>query len=105
MSRTSKLKASLVKEVWDFLDKHNITNLEAVDVDEGNSPIVVEDYSTLDDSYTLDRIKVDREYGTIDIDASGCYGNDTFELSDLSAEIIEGILEWLNDNEDTISEL
>ena len=105
MSRASELKASLVKEVMEFLDKHSITNLEAVDVDEGNSPIVVEDYSTLQDDYTLDRIKVDKEHGTVDVDASGCYGNDTFELSDLSAEIIEGILDWLNDNEETISEL
>lgn len=105
MSRSSELRRELTEEVWEFLDKYSITNLEAVDVDEGNSPIVMEDKSTLQDDYTLDRIRVDIDYDTIEVDASGCYGNDTFSLYDLDCETIEGILDWLKDNEETIAEL
>lgn len=103
MGRASELKYKLLEEVYDFLDKHKVKTLNAYDVDEGSSPIVQEDYSTEEDHYTLDRIYF--ENGELMVDASGCYGNDTFHLSDLDVEVVEGILDWLTENEETIDEI
>lgn len=104
MSRITEIKYQLLEEIYDFLTKHNISVLNAYDVDEGSSPIVQEDYSDEDNNYTLDRIYF--ENGDVKVDASGYWGgSDDFYLADLNVEIIESIHEWLFDNEDTIMEI
>ena len=104
MNRVDTLRFNLIEEIETFLNKYDIKKLNAYDVDEGSSPIIIEDKSTLEDNYTLDRIEVDR-VGDIYVDCSSTYGNDTLLLADCSVDAIEGVLDWLSDNEDTIAEL
>ena len=103
--KSDKLRSELVSKIWDFLESRNITTLHAVDVDEGSSPIVAFDPSDLEDNFTLDRLIVNKEYGTITVDGSNTYSNADWEINDLSIECIEGIAEWLEDNDEIIDEL
>lgn len=100
--KTFELKQSLMNEIWDIVSKHGVTKLSAVDIDECSSPVIMEDHSDLEDHYTLDTLTVDNDSHVIEIDASGSYGSDTFELQNLPCEIVEGVLEWLKDNEDIL---
>lgn len=49
MSMITEIKYQLLEEIY----KHNISVLNAYDVDEGSSPIVQEDYSDEDNNYLL----------------------------------------------------
>lgn len=104
MSRVDNIKAELTEEIYDFLKKYNISRLNAVDVEEGYSPIIQKDYSDEDNSYTLDRIFF--RDGDIVLEASGYWGgSDEFYLADVSVEVVEEVHDWLFDNEETIAEI
>ena len=111
MSRVSELKSEIVGEITEFLEKYNIKVLNAVDIDEGSSPIIIEDYSDLEDHYTLDRIVVENvevtfgSFTEINLECSSCYGNDEVSLYNVNAEVAESVLDWLKENEEKISEI
>lgn len=105
MSRVSELKAQILTEIKDFLDSRNIVSLESVDVDEGNSPIIIENWDDENQTYTLDRIVRYDEYNAVKVDASSSYNSGTYDLDNLDIEVLEGILDWLIDNVETIDEI
>lgn len=105
MSRVSELKAQILTEIKDFLAYHNVISLESVDVDEGNSPIIIEDWDDENQTYTLDRIVRYDEYNAVEVEASSSYNSGSYDLDNLDIEILEGILDWLTGNVETIDEI
>lgn len=103
--KTSELRSELVTKIWDFLKAREITTLEACDVDEGNSPVVFPDNSTEEDHFTLDRLVVDTEFGTITVEGSNTYSNDEWEINDIPLDCIEAIADWLDEYEEEIGKL
>ena len=104
MSRTDDLRFQLIAEVDAFITKHNVKSILASEVDNGNAPVVIEDYSTLQDDYQLDEFKVD-EKGNVTLTCSSCYCNDEVDLVDLDVDVIEDIRDWLYDNEEESAEI
>ena len=104
MSRTDDLRFQLIAEVDAFITKYNVKSILASEVGNGNAPIVIEDYSTLQDDYQLDEFKVD-EKGNVTLTCSSCYCNDEVDLVDLDVDVIEDIRDWLYENEEKIAEI
>jgi len=103
--KTSELRSELVTKIWDFLESREITTLEAFEVSEGNAPVVAYDPSDLEDNFTLDRLVVDTEFGTITVEGSNSNSNDEWEINDISLDCIEAIADWLDEYEEEIDEL
>lgn len=97
------LKRYLIDTIKSFLEIRGIKELEAYEVVEYDSPIVFEDYFDSDNTFTLDRINVDDE-GNISIEASSSYNNMSVGLDEIPVDYIEGICDWLFDNEENIRE-
>ena len=103
--KTADLRYELVAKIWDFVSSRNITTLEASEVSEGDTPVVANDPSDLEDNFTLDRLVVDTEFGTITVEGSNSNSNDEWEIHDVDLECIEAIADWLEDYEEEIDEL
>ena len=103
--KTADLRYELVAKIWDFVSSRNITTLEASEVSEGDTPVVANDPSDLEDNFTLDRLVVDTEFGTITVEGSNSNSNDEWEIHDIDLECIEAIADWLEDYEEEIDEL
>ena len=103
--KTSELRSELVTKIWDFLNSRDITTLEACEVSEGDTPVVAYDPSDLEDNFTLDRLVVDTEFGTITVEGSNSNSNDEWEINDIPLDCIEAIADWLDDYEEEIDEL
>lgn len=106
MSNRKQLRAlreEAANSILSVMHKCNILSIEAVDVDEGSSPIIIEDPDDGNLSYTLDRIKVyntDRE--RLLIQASNCWDSADIEEDDLSTDTLIGLSDWVEENEDAI---
>ena len=98
-------KNELTSEIWDFLEKHNITKLEAYDVDPCGAPTVFEDPSDMHDDFTLDRLVVDKQYGYITVEGSNTFSNDEWKLDDLCVDTVEELRNWLREHYGTIVRL
>ena len=103
--KTADLRSELVTKIWDFLNSRDITTLEACEVSEGDTPVVAYDPSDLEDNFTLDRLVVDTEFGTITVEGSNSNSNDEWEINDIPLDCIEAIADWLEDYEEEIDEL
>ena len=103
--KTADLRYELVAKIWDFVSSRNITTLEASEVSEGDTPVVANDPSDLEDNFTLDRLVVDTEFGTITVEGSNSNSNDEWEINDIPLDCIEAIADWLEDYEEEIDEL
>ena len=103
--KTADLRSELVTKIWDFLYNREITTLEACEVSEGDTPVVAYDPSDLEDNFTLDRLVVDTEFGTITVEGSNSNSNDEWEINDIPLDCIEAIADWLEDYEEEIDEL
>ena len=105
MEKIADLKGKMVEEIATILKNHKIDSLYAYDVDEGSSPIIRGLECTRDeDIYTLDKIYFEDD-GSISVDSSSSNDCESGSLIDYTAEAIEGVLEWLKDNEDCLDEI
>ena len=102
MQRVSKLRAEIISQIETFLDSHGIKCLTAAEVNEGSSPIIIDGLDD-EDTFTLDRL-INDEVDTI-LECSSCWENTSVSLYDVNAEVAEGILDWLYENEEEISEI
>lgn len=105
MGKVGELKLKMVEEIAAILKNHKIDSLYAVNIDEGSSPIIKGEESYYDENiYTLDRIYFEDD-GSISVDSSSCDDCESGPLMDYGAEAIEGVLEWLKDNEEYLDEI
>lgn len=93
------LKRYLIDTIKSFLEIRGIKELET----NNDSPLVLEDYFNSDNTFLLDRIKVDYN-GDIILEASSTYNNIIVGLDFIPVDYIEGIRDWLFDNEENIRE-
>lgn len=78
--------------------------IEACDLDGGNSPILIEDPTDCDSTFTLDRIVQGRD-GELQFDGSSCYENTTLTDSELGIDVLCDIAEYLDEYKEEIEEL
>lgn len=108
MSKREQLQAfreEAINSILSVMHRCHILTIEAVDVDAGSSPIIIEDPNDGNLTYTLDRIKVyktDRERLLIQV--SNCWDSADIEQDDLSTDTLLGLSEWVEENEDVIAE-
>lgn len=106
MSKKSKLneiRQEAIDCIKKLMTKHRIQTVEAYDIDEGSSPIVDENGSDGNLTFTLDRVTL--KDGSLEFEASNCCENHTWDEDDISTDALVGISEWLEENEKTLEEL
>lgn len=103
MKALKELRAKIVGQIIDIVTSIDGDELSIVDIEEGYSPILQEDESDEDNTYTLDTLYV--ENGELYLDGSSSCENSTWRGSNLNIEILESVLEFLEEHEDEINEL
>ncbi len=81
-----------------------LTVLEMRDLDESNSPILIEDPDDSDFTFTLDRIRENSD-GILEFDGSSCWDNTTLTEDEVGLEILGDIDEYLDGFKDEIEEV
>ena len=78
--------------------------IEAYDLDEGSSPILMEDPTDCEFTFTLDRI-TQRKDGGLVFDGSSSCENAALTDDEIGLEVLCEIAEYLDEHEDKIEEL
>ncbi len=102
-SKIQKIRQELFDEIIAVLKKHNLEELCIFDIDEGNSPILDEDYLEADNTYTLDAIKV--KNGDLCFEGGSCFSNRTWTEDEISTDALIGIVDFLDEHAEEIEEL
>ena len=106
MSKNSKLKEirqEAIDSIKALMKKHSLQQINAVDINEGSSPII--DKNTCDENltFTLDRVKLEND--SLEFDGSSSCENSTWDEESIPTDALVSINEWLEENEDTIKEI
>ena len=102
--RLKEIRNQAIGAITELMKKCNLKTIEAVDIDEGNSPILQENIDDEDGTYTLDRIGLDVQ-GNPYFEGSSCYDNVTFTIDTISTDALLEIQEWLEDNEEGLEDI
>ena len=106
MSKKSKLnvlRQDAIDSIKALMKKHNLQQIDAVDIDEGSSPIIDEDTCDENLTFTLDRVKLEND--SLEFDGSSSCENGTWDEESIPTDALVSISEWLEENEDTIKEI
>ena len=106
MSKKSKLnvlRQDAIDSIKALMKKHNLQQIDAVDIDEGSSPIIDEDTCDENLTFTLDRVKLEND--SLEFDGSSSCENGNWDEESIPTDALVSISEWLEENEDTIKEI
>ena len=97
-----KIRKEATDHIRAILEKHHLNTLYASDIDEGSSPILVEDTNDSNFTYTLDSIAVNGK--TLQFEGSNCWDNISINDDTIDVELLCGLADWLDENEDQIED-
>ena len=97
------LRKEITGDIIALMKKYGLDTLYASDIDDGSTPVIMSNPDIADLTYTLDKVEVKDD--DLLISASNCENDATWEAKFIDIEILAGLAEWLNDNEDAIQEL
>ena len=106
MSKKSKLneiRQEAIDSIKALMKKHSLQQINAVDINEGSSPIIDEDTCDENLTFTLDRVKLENE--SLEFDGSSSCENSTWDEESIPTDAHDSITEWLEENEDAIKEI
>ena len=103
MSKLQKIRREAIEAIKALLAKYGLEQIDAVDIDEGCSPVVRRNPDNDDMTFTLDRVVL--KDGKLLFDASSCFDNATFDEDSISTDALADIQEWLEENEETIARI
>lgn len=106
MSKKSKLneiRQEAIDSIKALMKKHSLQQINAVDINEGSSPIIDEDTCDENLTFTLDRVKLENE--SLEFDGSSSCENSTWDEESIPTDALVSITEWLEENEDAIKEI
>ena len=102
MTTIERIRNEVLDAIKALLSAHGLTEVYASDVDQGCSPIIREDPHDGNNSFTLDTLSVTG--GVLTLSISSCWSEETLDESQVDVETLAGILDWLRENEDNLSE-
>lgn len=105
--RVSEVRHQLIKGITAKILATDLDLIELPEMDVYDYPIVVNDRKDDENIFTLDRIVVgETEKGKpiIYLECSSNWDNDTLILNQVSTDELEGILDWLINNEEALNE-
>ena len=106
MSKKSKLneiRQEAIDSIKALMKKHSLQQINAVDINEGSSPIIDEDTCDENLTFTLDRVKLENE--SLEFDGSSSCENSTWDEESIPTDALVLITDWLEENEDAIKEI
>ena len=98
----NKLREESLKEIVEIVENLG-GKLYITDIDDGNSPILQEDFYDGNGTYTLDTIEVSN--GAVFFDGSSAYDNRYWSKKELGVETLVEILDFLRDHKEEIENL
>ena len=98
-----ELRKEAVSRIKAIMEKVNTDELFICSFSEGESPIIHEDPYDDNNTYTLDRIVLEKD-GSLTFESSSCCRNAEDDEGDLDLELLIGVAEWVEDKEDAIIE-
>lgn len=102
MTTIERIRNEVLDAIKALLSAHGLTEVYASDVDQGSSPIIREDPHVGNNSFTLDTLSVTG--GVLTLSISSCWSEETLDESQVDVETLAGILDWLRDNEENLSD-
>lgn len=98
------MKKTAIGHIAGLLLDKGVDVIHATDIDEGSSPVVLEDEYADDLSYTLDRICVRKSKTAVQlaVQASNCCETVEVNAATLPVDRLIDILKWLYENQDKI---
>jgi len=102
MTTIERIRKEVLDAIKALLSAHGLTEVYASDVDQGCSPIIREDPHDGNNSFTLDTLSVTG--GVLTLSISSCWSEETLDESQVDVETLAGILDWLRENEENLSD-
>lgn len=99
----AEVRCQAVQTIKDLMNKHGLDTVYASDIDKGSSLIVLEDTYDGNNSYTLDYIQLQPD-GTLQFQSSSCSAERTDDEDSLPTDVLAGLADWLEANEDALGE-
>ena len=96
--QSTNLRRAAIKKIEDFMNGHHIERIYASDIEEGSSPIILEDKNDGNLTYTLDQIMslADGLY----LRASNCCDTADWKAAYVNTDVLISIADWLFKNKD-----
>lgn len=100
-TKLQQIRQNAINGILSILKSHSVTEVYAIDICEGSSPVVREDTIEENNTQTLDHIRV--ENGKLFFSASSCWENSDYNEQTISTDALIDIYEWLEENQDELS--
>ena len=97
-----KIRKETTEHIRAIMEKHHLDTLYASDIDEGSSPILVEDPNDGNYTYTLTSIIL--EEGKLTFEGSNCCDDISLTENQMDIELLSALADWLDENEDQIED-
>ena len=99
----AEVRSRAVKTIKDLMNRHGLDTVYASDIDMISSPIILEDNYDGNNTYTLKYIKLQPD-GTLQFRSSSCFAERNDDEDSLPTDVLAGLADWLEDNENALGE-
>lgn len=99
----AKVRSRAVQTIKGLMNRHSLDTVYASDIDKGSSLIVRVDPFEDNNTYTLDYIQL-QPGGTLQFRSSSCSAERTDDENSLPTDVLAGLADWLEANEDALGE-
>lgn len=103
MKRIKKIRADVIKDIYRIIEGVESQEIFISDIEDGFSPILQVDEFDEDNDYTLDKVFI--RDGKVYFTGSSCFADFTWSQENLCVEALCGVLDFLEEHEEEISEL
>lgn len=99
----AEVRSRAVQTIKKLMNRHGLDTVYVSDIDVDSSLIVLEDPYDGNNTYTLDYIQLQSD-GTLQFRSSSCSAEKTDDEDSLPTDVLIGLADWLEANEDALGE-
>lgn len=99
----AEVRSQAVKTIKDLMNRHSLDTVYASDIDMISSPIILEDNYDGNNTYTLKYIKILSD-STLLFRSSSCFAERNDDEDSIPTDVLAGLADWLEANEDALGE-
>lgn len=99
----AEVRSRAVQTIKDLMNRHGLDTVYASDIDMISSPIILEDNYDGNNTYTLKYIKILSD-STLLFRSSSCFAERNDDEDSIPTDVLAGLADWLEANEDALGE-
>ena len=97
------IREGVLSDIKNLLGRYNLTGVNSYDIDEGCSPIIMEDEFDDNNTYVLDFLSI--KNGKLSFEGSNCSGEYIWSEETIPTDALVDISDWLEEHTDELEEL